>query len=424
MTQTIRGEAERLTKALFSVYQQQKINARLVGFERAPRALIARVQLLDTNKYKAVMGLGETVAVAAGRDNVIIDRNRGVIEHAMQLDEGMWQQFTRKDMKGLEIGVAQNGSRVSIGFDWHYHHLVVGSTKSGKSTLIKGVIHALASTHAPQDLGMVIIDPHGDYAEFERLAHLEAPIAGSAEEINKAWTYVGNEWHRRESEGNRKAKRLIVISDECQNPINIGSKSAEGGVNPYRSGILADAARGAGKFRVNLIIGAQRVTLEDLPGMDMLNGRLLGRVDKQSTATHLAGRELPAHMLTGMGDFYYVDGHTTTRFVSAYTKPDEIDQLPMRELAPPPFPSEHLSFDIPDASKVESALGRPSSDLDYGTLGQLVGYAEASGKFPGRAVAENRLGITRHYLQRYREAYELLLAGIKAGKEVYNLAGK
>lgn len=424
MAQTIRAEAERLTRALTAVYQQQKINAKLLGFQRAPRALIANVRLLDTNKYKQVMGLGETMAVAAGRDNVIVERNRGVIGHAMQLDEGMWQNFTRKGMNGLEIGVAQNGTRVSIGFEWHYHHLVVGSTKSGKSTLVKGIVHALASTHAPQDLGIVIIDPHGDYVEFEQLAHLEAPIAGTAEEINRAWTFVGNEWHRREAEGNRQAKRLIVISDECQNPINIGSKDSEGGVNPYRSGILADAARGAGKFRVNLIIGAQRVTLQDLPGMDMLNGRFLGRVDKQSTATHLAGRELPAHMLTGMGDFYYVDGHTTTRFVSAYTNPDEIRQLPMREFAPPPFPNEHLHFDIPSVDQVETAVGRPANDLDYDTLGRLVGYTEASGKFPGRAVAESKLGITRHYLQRYKEAYELLRAGILAGREVYNLAGK
>lgn len=387
--------------SLTHAFRRKGINGKLEPFVRASRYIVADVRLANPMDLKAALGLSEQLAYLSGSRFVSSIRQGGFVRYSFDLEKSHWINYTRNDVSGMEIGIGAGGLKIEFNFD-NYHHLFAGATKSGKSTTIQGVLYALATENKPQDLGIYIIDPHGDYVGFDGLAHLECGVARTKQEILNTWRLVANEYEKRKAENNRNGKRIVVVSDECQDSLNIGDK--KGGINIEQAGIFASLSAGSGKYRIHLIAGSQKPTQADLAGINNLVGRYVGRVEKRATAAHLSGQSnIPANMLSGYGDFLKIgDMGSVTRFVSAVVLPQHYDNLPRAEIVKVPDVILNDSNEEPEKS-LEKA-GRPQKCLDPIIAGRMLALGIA-----GRRVARKELDLKQQMHTRYRDFLKAML---------------
>lgn len=99
------------------------------------------------------------------------------------------------------------------------HILIAGSTGSGKSTVVNGMIHA-ALRYAPCDVGFILIDPKGcELSEYSALPHV-IDYANRPQDIPRALAGAVNLMHCRLADMKRRRMReydgsdVYVIIDE------------------------------------------------------------------------------------------------------------------------------------------------------------------------------------------------------------------
>ncbi|MET7810796.1 type VII secretion protein EccCb [Streptomyces sp. NPDC005395] len=96
----------------------------------------------------------------------------------------LWAPRTERDFLRVPIGLTDRHEPVlldlkeSSQLGMGPHGLCVGATGSGKSELLRTLVLALATTHAPDDLALVLVDYKGGatFAPFARLPHVAGVI--------------------------------------------------------------------------------------------------------------------------------------------------------------------------------------------------------------------------------------------------------
>ncbi|HEY7073048.1 MAG TPA: type VII secretion protein EccCb, partial [Acidimicrobiales bacterium] len=102
-----------------------------------------------------------------------------------------WRPRPRSDHLRVPIGVDDDGQPVTLdlkesAFDgMGPHGLVVGATGSGKSELLRTLVLALATTHPPEALSLVLVDFKGGatFAGMARLPHVSGVITNLADDL-------------------------------------------------------------------------------------------------------------------------------------------------------------------------------------------------------------------------------------------------
>ncbi|HLH67536.1 MAG TPA: type VII secretion protein EccCb [Candidatus Dormibacteraeota bacterium] len=111
---------------------------------------------------------------------------------AQELDvEGRWRSRPPEDLLRVPIGVGADGGpevldlREAAQGGMGPHGLVIGATGSGKSELLRTLITALAVTHPPQTLAMVLVDFKGGaaFADLAPLPHVAGMITNLADDL-------------------------------------------------------------------------------------------------------------------------------------------------------------------------------------------------------------------------------------------------
>ncbi len=395
-TQAITSRDSQYTAVLTRIFNDQKIKGRVTRRALAPRFLSYDVRLEDPMKLDKAIKLADNLALYSGSQTVVAQRQGGVIRYDFQLPTYNWQEITRDSMKGLDLGMA--AGRVPVCFnEAEYHALFAGATKSGKSTTIQSLLCGLASKYQPHEIDLYIVDPHRDYEVFENFAFLAAPIAHEREQIAAVIRHVTNEYNRRKAEGNRGSKPIWLVIDEAQDYICLGSKD-EGHTDEV--GLVSQLARGAGKFGIKLIIGSQKPTQADLPGiLDNLMARYVGKVTKAQHGTHLTGQPgLNVQNLSGSGDFLSVAGSDVTRFQVARPLERHFSALPRISTVPSlPFSASAAVYeDEPAITIEEPQVGRPTESVEP----EILAYYMT--KYVSIKDAADLLGLGRTVHNRYK----------------------
>ncbi|BBH65135.1 type VII secretion protein EccC [Actinoplanes sp. OR16] len=102
-----------------------------------------------------------------------------------------WTHRSDRDLLRVPIGVDDGGRPVELDLKESAqdgmgpHGLLVGATGSGKSELLRTLVLALAATHSPDTLNLVLIDFKGGatFAAMDRLPHTAALITNLAEAL-------------------------------------------------------------------------------------------------------------------------------------------------------------------------------------------------------------------------------------------------
>lgn len=226
--------AERRIKRMVYIFQAQGYSgAKLSRIVRGAKHIVlpVRPSLHDIAQYRNLherwLNLATNVAKATATRSYA-EWDNDIIHYFLELPHDFWRNYRLSDMAGSAIGMTEYKKTISYQFsEAHPHALVAGATGAGKSVAIETIIFALARTHTPQELGLIIVDPHhslgsrpeGDVGSFDNLEHLLLPIARTPDEIATAFQYAYNKLEHRKANNVRgpQVQRIIFVADELSN---------------------------------------------------------------------------------------------------------------------------------------------------------------------------------------------------------------
>ena len=266
-----------------------------------------------------------------------------------------WSPRSPRDFLRVPIGSDDSGATVLLDLKESAqlgvgpHGLCVGATGSGKSELLRTLVAALASTHGPEDLSMILIDYKGGaaFAPFAPLPHVvglmdnladdaglveraRASLAGEVTRRQKQLRDAGSSpdiahYRRLRAEHPEMAPmpHLFVIIDEFGELLT---------ASPDLVDLLLTIGRIGRSIGVHLLLSSQRIEAGKLRGLDTyLSYRICLRTFTEAESSTVIGVSDAFHLPAVPGYGYLkVDTSIFTRFRSGFVSGpiDTIDEQP------------------------------------------------------------------------------------------------
>ncbi len=229
------------------------------------------------------------------------------------------------------------------------HLLVAGSTGSGKSVCINGIIASILMRYKPTEVKLVLVDPKKvELTNYNGIPHLLCPVVSDPKKASLTLQRVVTEMDRRfqtfsdkevknitgynemidkynkkhpESPQNRMPY-IVVIIDELADLMLVASKEVEDSITR-----ITQLARAAG---IHLIVATQR------PSTDVITGLIKNNIPSRiafAVASQIDSRTIldqrGAERLLGKGDMLYfpMGESAPTRIQGSFVNDDEIKRL-------------------------------------------------------------------------------------------------
>jgi S-DNA-T family DNA segregation ATPase FtsK/SpoIIIE len=281
----------------------------------------------------------------------------GISEVSMITPETSWQQRSRRDFLRVPIGLDDFGAPVlldlkeSAELGMGPHGVCIGATGSGKSEMLRTLILALALSHPPEDLAMVLVDYKGGaaFAPFNGLPHVAGIIDNLADDpqlTERARASINGEIVRRQellrdagsvpSISHYRELRLerpeleplphlLVVIDEFGELLT---------AEPDFIDLLIQIGRIGRSIGVHLLLSSQRIEAGKLRGLDTyLSYRIGLRTFSESESSVVLDRPDAFHLpaIPGYG-YLKVDTSIFRRFRSGFVSGPVIgDSAPTTE---------------------------------------------------------------------------------------------
>ena len=240
----------------------------------------------------------------------------------------------------LPVGLGKDISGRAVFFDLSEmpHLLVAGTTGSGKSVMLNGLLTSLLLTTDPRQVKMVLIDPKRvELSQFGRVPHLITPVVTDVKKAANALAWAVAEMERRyevlENIGVRSVEGyndraetqmpyVVVVIDELADlMMQAGAKVEDAIIR------LAQKARAVG---IHLVVATQRPSVDVITGMIKANvpSRIAFAVSSQVDSRVIL--DCPgAEALLGMGDMLYkpVSAARPSRVQGAFISEAEVDRV-------------------------------------------------------------------------------------------------
>ena len=228
------------------------------------------------------------------------------------------------------------------------HLLVAGSTGSGKSVCINGIIISIIMRAAPHEVKMMMIDPKMvELNVYNGIPHLLAPVVTDPRKAAQALQKVVSEMERRydlfshtgtrniegynehvtlfneeNDEKHAKLPYIVVIVDELADLMMVASSEVEDAITR-----LAQMARAAG---IHLIIATQR------PSVDVITGIIKANIPSRiafAVSSAIDSRTIldmgGAERLLGRGDMLFLPAGESkpVRVQGAFVSDSEVERI-------------------------------------------------------------------------------------------------
>lgn len=238
----------------------------------------------------------------------------------------LWEQSKTSPQNLLEIplGKAVNGSVKTFDLTRMPHLLVAGSTGSGKSVAVNGIIASILMKAKPDQVKFLMIDPKMvELSVYNDIPHLLIPVVTNPRKASKALQKVVDEMENRyelfskfgvrnienynqkiyDYNKNSQEKQIplpiiVVIVDELADLMMVASKEVENAIIR-----LGQKARAAG---IHMILATQR------PSVDVISGLIKANVPSRIAFAVSSGTdsrtildENGAEKLLGRGDMLF-----------------------------------------------------------------------------------------------------------------------
>ncbi len=296
------------------------------------------------------------------------------------------------DLKSpLKLALGQNVSGEPICADMTAmpHLLIAGTTGSGKSVCVNGIICTMLMTCTPEELQMIMVDPKRvELTNYNGIPHLMSPVVTELERIVGVLKWVQREMDdryrkfamagaRNITDYNGRIRKaqvdgdplpyILVIVDELADLMMLAPDETERVITR-----LAQMARATG---IHIIISTQR------PSVDVVTGLIKANFPSRiafAVATGVDSRvilDMPgAEKLLGRGDmlFQAPDTPMPVRLQGVYVSDEEIDRIVTYwrdQAAKNPSLKRQKSLDDKSSSADQSASSRVSVRSDSGGNG-------------------------------------------------------
>jgi len=245
----------------------------------------------------------------------------------------------------LRIGLGQNvaGKPVVADLAAMPHLLIAGTTGSGKSVCVNGVIACLLLQNTPDDLRLVMIDPKRvELTGYNGIPHLAAPVVVDMDrvigtlqwalrEMDNRYKLFSGAGARNISEYNKKIRRdsntiklpyIVIVIDELADLMMLAPEDTERSITR-----LAQMARATG---IHMVIATQRPSVDVVTGLIKANfpARIAFAV-ASGTDSRVILDTTGAERLLGQGDmlFQSPDAAAAVRLQGCFVSDLELHQL-------------------------------------------------------------------------------------------------
>ena len=256
---------------------------------------------------------------------------------------GMWHGRTSTERLRVPLGVDEQGQAVMLDLKESAqggmgpHGLCIGATGSGKSELLRTLVVALAATHSPDELNLVLVDFKGGatFLGCDELPHTSAVITNLEEEstlVERMYDAISGEMNRRQEllrkagnfanvgEFNASADAvgeygplpaLVIVVDEFSELL---------GQHPDFAELFVAVGRLGRSLHVHLLLASQRLEEGRLRGLDShLSYRIGLKTFSAAESRQVLGVTDAYHLPAQPGAGYLkTDADAPARFQASY----------------------------------------------------------------------------------------------------------
>ncbi len=340
------GTSRRLTRALSELGVEAHVVRAVVG----PRVTRYELRLGSGVKVGKVRNLQQDIAYALAATEVRIlapipGKSAVGVEvpntrPAMVTLGDVFREYPDANDWSLPVGLGKDISGRAVFFDLAEmpHLLVAGTTGSGKSVMLNGLLTSLLLTTDPRQVKMVLVDPKRvELSQFVRIPHLITPVVTDVKKAANALSWAVSEMERRyevlESSGVRSLEGfngrgaeqmpyVVIVIDELADLMMTAAAKVEDAVIR-----LAQKARAVG---IHLVVATQRPSVDVITGMIKANvpSRVAFAVSSQIDSRVIL--DAPgAEALLGRGDMLFkpVSALRPSRVQGAYISEPEVERV-------------------------------------------------------------------------------------------------
>ncbi|QHX36456.1 DNA translocase [Spiroplasma sp. BIUS-1] len=351
----VRKAAEEKAQRINETFKQFGVHASVTNMNIGPTVIKFEIQPEPGTKVNSITSLENDLKLALATQNVIMESpipgkqavgieipndKPEIVPMRTVIEE---QPITKMGSKlYFAIGKTVTGDMLFGELDKMPHLLVAGSTGSGKSVMINGIISSILMKAKPHEVKFLMIDPKKvELSVYSSIPHLLAPVISDMSVANSALKKVINEMERRyalfttngvknidgfnsrQASSETKLPYYVVIIDELADlMMTSNKKDVEDSIMR-----LTQLSRAAG---IHLIVATQR------PSTDVITGVIKSNIPVRiafSVTSSIDSRTIldssGAERLIGKGDLLYTlpGSASLVRAQGAYISDDEIEAL-------------------------------------------------------------------------------------------------
>jgi S-DNA-T family DNA segregation ATPase FtsK/SpoIIIE len=353
----------------------------LYEFEPAPGIKVSKIMNLSDDIARNTSSVSTRVSIMPGKNTIGIEIPNSKRDSVILSEIISSNNFNKKEIKlPIALGKSISGNPIVVDLASMPHLLVAGTTGSGKSVCINGIIVSLLYKHGPDNCKFILIDPKMlELSSYEGIPHLLTPVITEAKKATMALGWIVQEMENRyklmTSEGVRnidgynqkhklKMPYIVVVVDEMSDLMLVSGKEIENYVQK-----LSAMARAAG---IHIIMATQRPSVDVITGTIKANfpTRISFQVSSKIDSKTILG-EQGAEQLLGKGDMLFMSSaNKIFRIHGPYVSESEVEKISsfLRSQGSPDYVEEIIT----KHSDIEDSLSRKDQDQLYETALEIV----------------------------------------------------
>ncbi len=413
------------------VLKDFQIDGHVVDIHMGPSVTQFEVVVPSGTKVSRIISINKEIALALAAKDVRIEAPiPGKSTIGVEIPNQAISMVKFKEvLASKEMINAKGGVQVALGKDIMGiprstdltkmpHLLVAGSTGSGKSVCINGIIGSILMRYRPDEVKLVLVDPKQvELSNYNGVPHLLCPVVTDPKKASLVLQKVVNEMDKRyhifaekgtkkiddynkmiEAENSKNPDNkiarmpyIIVIVDEMADLMIVARKEVEDSIMR-----ITQLARAAG---IHLIVATQR------PSTDVITGVIKTNIPSRiafAVASNVDSRTIldspGAEKLLGKGDMLFLPmgENTPIRIQGCFISDDEI-----RRLIEAVCKEQQACYDesLTNTLTVESSSSASSSEreeYDDPMYNEIVDFAVQTGKISASLIQRRfRFGYNR-----------------------------
>ena len=356
---TSKAEVQRKGQVLENTLKDFGVNAKVTQIKIGPAVTQYEIQPAQGVKVSKIVNLHNDIALALAAKDVRIEapipgRSAVGIEvpnekiSLVSLKEVLDEKFPSNNKLEVGLGRDISGDPITVPLNEMPHLLVAGSTGSGKSVCINGIITSVLLNAKPHEVKLMLIDPKMvELNVYNGIPHLLIPVVTNPHKAAQALEKIVAEMERRydlfQHSSTRNIKGynelirkqnqeldekqpelpyIVVIVDELADLMMVAGKEVENAIQR-----ITQMARAAG---IHLIVATQRPSVDVITGIIKNNipSRIAFAVSSQTDSRTIIGTG-GAEKLLGKGDMLYVGNgdSSQTRIQGAFLSDQEVQDV-------------------------------------------------------------------------------------------------